>query len=197
MKIILEKNKNKNFLQVNQWDKTLTKRACTQYWAYINARYNTWININEDFIEEWVIESQKSWLLGISSWGRLDKNNQYVWKRLWLNCLEFTKHDYLLEELLENEYMVGVGSATDIDFFIDAIDWKLDTKDFNKFKDGKIITRHRYNIIKNTLEWKYYIFNSYSNRNNNNSLNDDCNFVEFSSLEEMKKILYITCYCFI
>jgi len=199
MNIKLIENPNKCFLPINQWDKTLTKRACTQYWAYINYRYNVWINQkvrgeNEKWIEEWVKESQKLWILWIKTWWSLHENNDFVADRIWANCLILDKDNKddieLLKDLYSKWYMIWVWIKADKEFKEDrADDWIINKyKDYIEYVNDKILIRHRTNII--YREWKNFVYDNYFGRKSN--LYEIWDFDEF-----IEHICYRTFYIFI
>ena len=203
---IWKENEKQYFLHINQWDKTLTKRACTQYWAYINYRYNVWINQkvrdeNEKWIEEWVKEAQKIWLLWIKTWWSLHENNDFVADRIWANCLMLDKDNdiELLKDLYSKGFMIGVWIKTDKEFVLDRLDdWIINKyKNYIEYVNDKIIVRHRTNII--FREWKNIVYDNYFDRNWDWSADEkDHNTYEISNFDEfIKYVCYKHFYVFI
>jgi len=200
-------NKVQKFLHINQWDKTLTRRACSQYRAYINYRYNIWADkrvkdSNESWMEAWVKESINSKLLWVRSGWSLADNNEFVRKRIWANCLKLRKdipEDMKqLKELYNNGYMIWIWVKYWHEFIEDRTDdWIINRyKDFIHYANDKITVRHGTNIIRR--DGKHLIYDNYRDRNQDGNPNNDNNLYEISDFDEfIEHICYRTFYCFV
>ena len=154
---MLKRNEIALFWEINQWDQVNQKYSCT-IMAPINAiKYNTWIKLTEVDADIIINEQIRKWLLDPTSWWRwsdwivavnnyLEKNLKKRVKVAHIKSDNFKK----INEYLDLWYMITISIKVDWDFIKDVKDWKIDEKDYIKYKDEKT-----YWHFTNIFKWKW------------------------------------------
>lgn len=174
---------------------------CTIFAACTNARFN-WVlkeAISLDDIRDiWWIQ-KLAWELSDTDGAYLMHSAKAVAEYYGLNLITFKKDSKLFEEALELGYMIEVWLSVNQEFYDDYIDWSIDKfKDYMNYKWDKF--KHAFNVYRWKGRFKYGIdFKGY----NKECIYDNYMWKEWRvnsidvNIEEMKDVMYNTCYLFI
>ncbi len=125
------------FHDANQADERITRKLCTIYFGFINAKYNGVIkSFTEDQVKEVAAKQVAKGKLSYTTGGALVDWALAVAE--YLNCtLLSTKEDYEVEQWLDKGYAVWLGIRVNgrwsKDFWIDGA---LDELDYAEYKGG-------------------------------------------------------------
>lgn len=189
-----EINKDHSFGDLNQWDNYIQHYMCTFFSAAHNLKYNKWhkFKIEESEIEEIARKQYNKWKFDYRNWGYAIHGYEAIAEYAECNFITFSKNDPIYEELLSRGFAVWIWFWVNRNFVIDSKDGSLSYENYMTYKGSDL--KHLTNVIQWIHEsddkWKQMIYDNYAFSSKRENL-IECN------IEELKKVQYETCYCFI
>ena len=195
-----KKNTYARFSALNQGTNEF-RMWCTIFFSATNAFYNGAIKEKptlDDIRDIWAMLISMN-QLDNEKWAYLIHSAEATAEYYGINLITFSKNDKLFEKVLELGYMVWVWISVSKDFYNDYKDWSIDKfKDYMKYKWDAF--KHAFNIYRWKARFKYGTKNESYNKEH---IYDNYMWKEWRTnsidinIEEMKDIMYNTCYLFI
>lgn len=189
-----EINKDQSFGDLNQGDSYIQHYMCTLFSAAHNLKYNKGhtYNITEEELEKIASQQHEKWLFDYNYWGYAIHGYEAIAEYTGTNFITFLKDDPLYEELLAKGFAVWIWFSVNKNFVTDSKDGNLTYENYMSYSGEEL--KH----LTNAIQWihesqdkgKQYIYDNYAFSEKRQNL-IQCN------LEELKKVQYNTCYCFI
>lgn len=184
----LEIRQNKHMFEVELDQKTDKYKMCCSIFApYTNLAYNTWKLVTMDLVDRDVDLAIEEWTLDLKRWWKYKSNNELVSRTNLNNRIECSKDEKMFDTLLDNNYAIQVSFYANKEFIKNIKDdWIIQINNYKDFvwKDYA----HTFNICK---RWdSYYVMDTVFVQVNRKD-------VEIDNINEFKKFLNPTCFCFI
>lgn len=194
-----KKNTVALFSGLNQGTKEYTM-WCTIFFSFTNAYYN-WalkrIPTYEDIIKVWN-KQKELWLLDDKKWAYLINSAKAVAKYIWCDLFVCKKWSKDFDTFLEAWFMIWVWISVNKEFYDDYKDWQIE-----KYQDYIKYQWEHFQHALNLYKWKDRFWEKGKDYNNeklyDNYMSSDKNRVNSIdvNIEEMKDVMYSTCYILI
>lgn len=191
---INEINLDHSFGSLNQWDNYIQHYMCTLFSAAHNLKYNKWYKyeITEKEIEEIAKKQHEKGLFDYKYGWYAIHWYEAIAEYSGMNFITFNKNDKIYYHLLSKWFAVWIWFSVNQNFVNDSKDWDLSYENYMSYKweDLKHLTNVIQWIHESESKGKQMIYDNYAFSERRQNL-IECN------LEELKKVQYETCYCFI